>query len=249
MWASMLAVGYETVLVTGAPLAGHQCIVFGAQHAFRLGITLPADAIIYNMEQVGSGWFAPQVVAMYNAHAVWEYSMVNATRYGAIGLHPPTALVPFGYHSILEAFERKPEADRDIDVLHVGSINPRREHVLLQLEARGLKVKRLFGVYGPDRDEKMARCKVLLNVHYYDSAIFEQARVCYAVANRVLVASETSAGNEGRTLATTHEYTGLVDRVAALVADAPARAYLEQLSYDTFRASPMTRALEHACNP
>jgi hypothetical protein len=69
-------------------------------------------------------------------------------------------------------------------------LNERRVRVLNDLEASGLIVKRLFGVYGSERDRYIARSKVVLNMHFYDPGVFEMARVSYLLTNSKCVVSE-----------------------------------------------------------
>jgi hypothetical protein len=77
---------------------------------------------------------------------------------------------------------------KDIDVLFFGSTNDRRMNILK--EFRNAHV--MFGFYGPVRDDAVARAKIVLNVHYYESKIFEAARVSYLLANRAFVITERS---------------------------------------------------------
>ena len=110
-------------------------IIFGSQHIPKLRIRLPENAIIYNMEQANSPWFTPELFALHAVHnekgLLWDYSAANALRFIHYGFSP--RIVPFGWHKCLERIQRKPEAEQDIDVLHVGSMNDRRARVLDKL--------------------------------------------------------------------------------------------------------------------
>ena len=241
--ACLVDLGYETLLVTGVPPEGLRAIVFGAS-AYR--DALPADAVLYNMEQVGSQWFTTTLVERYRKHVVWDYSAVNAERFVSLGLSMPV-VVPFGYHPCLSRIERKPEAERDIDVLFVGSMNDRRAEILNRLEDEGLRVERLFNVYGEERDAYYARAKVVVNIHFYESAVFEAARVSYCAANGVCVVSERSANYEGSNIAAaTVSYAELVEVVTELVVLPDVRADKERLSFLQFQQRPMQRAVQAA---
>jgi len=87
-------------------------------------------------------------------------------------------------------FRVPPAPYRDIDVLFVGSIVERRLAVLQALHERGANVIPAFGVYGAERDELIARAKIVLNVHMYEAKVFEVVRVSYLLANRCFVVSE-----------------------------------------------------------
>jgi hypothetical protein len=82
----------------------------------------------------------------------------------------------------------------DIDFLWYGSLNERRTQVLQKLHSMGFKVKILFGVYGQQRDAFIARSKIVLNIHFYESKVLEIVRISYLLANRRFVISES--GND-----------------------------------------------------
>jgi len=81
---------------------------------------------------------------------------------------------------------------KDVDILFYGSINERRKVILDKLVKEGFKVKTLFGVYGRERDEWVERSKLILNLHFYKSQIFEIVRVFYLLTNSVAVVGEVN---------------------------------------------------------
>jgi SAM-dependent methyltransferase len=150
--------------------------------------SLPADAIIYNSEQIDSDsrWLTGPYVAALRTHEVWDYSAENVRRLTTLGV-PSVQFVPVGY---IPEQVRIPHPSDEIDVLFYGSVNPRRQHILDQLKAQGLNVVVLFGKYGEERDAAIARAKVVLIVHYYESKIFEVVRAAYLLSNRKAVVAE-----------------------------------------------------------
>jgi hypothetical protein len=68
---------------------------------------------------------------------------------------------------------------KDIDVLFYGLINDRIAKILGDYKCSGLNIHTSFGIYEKDRDDLIARSKLVLNLHYYDSEIFEVVRVFY----------------------------------------------------------------------
>lgn len=87
-------------------------------------------------------------------------------------------------------------ARQDFDVLFYGAMNERRAKVLQALKAVGLNVVTLFGSYGRERDEFIARAKRVVNVHYYPTNIFEIVRCSYLFANGKAVVSELAPDTE-----------------------------------------------------
>lgn len=197
----------ETVLV-GAHHEDTRFIVFAGHTAKQHRIAeLPPKSIVYNFEQAGS----PQAIAweylkLLADNTVWEYSAANAARSAHVDY-----LVPFGYHKALEQVPQ--DIPKDIDVLVYGSMNPRRQRILTQLKDMGIKYTSIFNVYGAQLDAYLARAKLVLNIHFYEAAIFEQLRVGYCVANNIPVISEISAGNEGKNLASCVKYEHLAEHV------------------------------------
>jgi hypothetical protein len=69
-------------------------------------------------------------------------------------------------------------------------MNDRRRDILVALHEAGLKVVHLFNVYGAERDAAIARAKIVINIHHYESGVFEIVRISYLLANRVCVLTE-----------------------------------------------------------
>jgi hypothetical protein len=248
--AALRDLGYDVVLARDFGAADRRAIVFGANLLERAGLEPPADAILYNLEQVtpDSPWFPAAMLERLRRHVVWDYSAANVGRLAAMGI--AATHVPIGHHPVLARIERAAE---DIDVLFYGSLNARREAVLDALEARGVRVASLFGVYGAERDAVIARAKLVLNVHYYEARVFEIVRVSYLLANRRCVVSETgaepaeeAAWADGIAFA---PYDGLVDTCVALAASRSERRRLAEAGHARFAARPLAPVLRALLGP
>ncbi len=126
------------------------------------------------------------------AFDVWDYSRENVAFLKERGI--VSRRVPMGYHTSLEQIPQ--DRKKDIDVLFYGSLCERRRAVLDQLSTdKSLTVRSLFDVYGKDRDECIARSRIILNIHFYDAQILEAVRISYLLNNRIFVLSEHSAIN------------------------------------------------------
>ena len=86
----------------------------------------------------------------------------------------------------------------EIDVLFYGAITEERRQIREQLQERFPDSKICFYVnlWGKDRDEIIAKSKIVLNIHGYPSNIFESSRVCHLLSNKIFVISETSVDDE-----------------------------------------------------
>jgi SAM-dependent methyltransferase len=194
-------------------------IIFGANLAVR-PTEIPSNAIIYNLEQAdnSSTWLVEPYLTILQTHQVWDYSIRNVERLQLQGI-TDIRCVPIGY---VRELERITEAPKDIDVLFYGSMCPRRQWVIEQLRESGVAVVTTFGTYGADRDALIARSRIVLNVHFYESKIFEIVRVSYLLANGVCVLSEDGHDpmeEEFRDAVAFASYEDLVTRCLELLAD------------------------------
>ena len=153
--------------------------------------TLPPDTIILNTEQLEgnpSPW-RTNILEWGRRFQIWDYSTKNIQWFSQNGIIQAKQL-RIGYQRQLERLNQK--SNKDIDVLFYGCINERRLKILNELTANGLRVKSLFGVYGADRDRWVERSHLVINIHYYESQIFEIVRVFYLLINSIPVVSEVN---------------------------------------------------------
>ncbi|MBP2631233.1 MAG: hypothetical protein H6Q70_1861, partial [Firmicutes bacterium] len=122
--------------------------------------------------------------------------------------------------------------------LFYGSMNARREKIVEELKQRGLTVITLFGVYGKERDAVIARAKVIINIHFYDSSIFEIVRISYLLANRKAVVAEcnedTEIADDLKTAVALAPYDKLVETCVELVNNDEERQLLEKNGFESF---------------
>ena len=232
VYYGLRALGYEADRCLNRVVApGPQPVLFGAH---LLGADdlprVPPGTIIYNLEQISpsSSWCSPPYLKLLKTCRVWDYSPRNIATLAQMGVRGNVTRVPIGYVPQLTRIPASSE--EDIDVLFYGSINDRRARVLNDLRAMGLNVHAVFGVYGHERDALMSRAKVVLNLHFYDTSIFEVVRVSYALANRKAVVSEYRPGTEMDAdmvdAVRLVPYDKLVTSCAELVSDVEARRAL-----------------------
>lgn len=185
--SALRELGHESVVSTSA--VPHRInIILGANLLLPTD-PMPERAIIYNLEQItaGSPWMTSQYLGLLGRSRVWDYSATNVRELANLGItvrHVPLGGCP--------EWTRIPRLPETIDVLFYGSPNERRHRILEDLFRRGLRVEGLMNGFGAARDDFIARSKIVLNMHYFDSQIFEFVRVGYLLANRRCVVSELS---------------------------------------------------------
>jgi len=202
--------------------------------------------IPYQFEQLSDteGWYGKFPLfrnIIQNAAEVWDYSVKNIEFLKAGNTH--AKLLPLGYDKNLENIIN---TEKDIDVLFYGGINERRRLILRELEACGLKVKLLFDTYGHERDQYIARSKLVINIHYFDMAIFESPRIYYLLNNKIFVITEQSVDNPyPKVDLVSVPYKQLVDECVKRLADWKYSQKLAELNHEQFKQYyPMTQFLE-----
>jgi hypothetical protein len=245
----LLALGHESVLTNRLDLDEHTTIILQPHVISFYDLEPPKDPIFYNLEPVDhhpEWWRRPGVISLLNRYPVWDYSQTNIDRMATWRLRPPTH-VPIGYVPELSRIE---PADEDIDVLFYGALNERRQAILDDLRARGFRAESLFGVYGTDRDAWIARSKIVINIHQYESQAFEIARVSYLLTNRRAVVSEGRGDpREERDLESGiafAPYDELADLCTQLLGDERARHDLSERGYRAFSARSQADILRRA---
>ena len=230
---------YDVVKVLNTIASDRINIILGANLLETKDLSaLPSNTIIYNFEQLSddNSWMADVYKVALENFQVWDYSIQNIRYLNKLPLKFRPIYVPLGYCKELERITISNV--QDIDVLFYGSLNDRRKRLLQRLVDRNLNVKCLFNVYGHERDHYISRSKLVLNLHYYETQIFEIARVSYLLNNKVAVVSEFDNGTEiydylkkGICLV---DFDELPDACMHLISDACARENLKNAGYEAF---------------
>ncbi len=204
---------------------------------------VPLSSIILNTEQLEfdqRGWNS-KIYSWASKFEVWDYSQKNIKIFQSLGIKN-VKNIKIGYQKELRRLN--PSREKDIDVLFYGSINERRRVLLESLSKSGLKVKILTNTYGYERDEFIEKSKVVLNLHYYNSHIFEIIRVFYLLSNSIAVISEVNDTThiEPRILSGLYSsnYDGLVSACNKLVQDEVLRSEIQDSSFEAMKQSPQS---------
>lgn len=167
-----------------------------AAHANRLD---PQRTFIFNAEQLGSTGSAVVTAEYLQALSTWpvlDYHESNAEflrkQFGPSVRVTIVPLIPGpAVHYAVDA----PAADKSaaaVDVLFYGTINERRQGVLDAIRNSGLRVEAVSGSYGQELAPALLRCKLVLHVHYYPSALFPMLRMLQPLTRGVPIVCERS---------------------------------------------------------
>jgi hypothetical protein len=218
-------------------------IVFGFQIPLQLGLidSFPANTIFFNMERYAhrelAGTAAEYVAKKFS---IWDYSASNVVAWNALAPRVPAYHALTAYAPNLEKVPKGVE--QDIDVLYYGNITPDRFDALhrvagLRPDLTGLSVMTVCNVWGKQRDDLIARAKVVVN--FSRGTIFEIVRVSYLMANAKAVVCDTQDGLEIEDdLRGVLSFVKTADIRAAcegLVSNDAARAQYAQRGYELIR--------------
>lgn len=165
-------------------------IIFGAELlAPNQPQALPPGTVIYNLEQSTHPNFAKvQAIVLHSKAILWDYSLSNIKKHQEAGIFAKHA--PIGYTPNLTRI--KGGSEKDISVLFLGWMTPRRVKVIDELRAEGLNVVTSDKCYGGGRDNLISRAEICLNVHHDGRSNFEVVRCSYLMANYKCVITENS---------------------------------------------------------
>jgi SAM-dependent methyltransferase len=158
-------------------------IVFGAHLGFPREWCERHACIFFNLEQIGDGGATLDAayLELLRTSAVVDYDVGNVEAYAREAADVP--VVPLLHAPFLDVPGALPLELRPIDLLFVGTINPRRKTLIDRIEASGCKIATFdHAVYGPERDAFVRQAKAVFNCAYYESGRLEQVRVSHALS-------------------------------------------------------------------
>lgn len=211
---------------------------------------LPKGYIVFQLEALdsehGHASASPAYIELLRgAEQTWDYSPQNAQYLAALGL-ANVRYIPLGYSHRLDRI--KDADEQDIDILFYGSASPRRSQIIAELSAGGARVVSLFGKYGPDRDAYIARAKLALNIHCFETAHLEQVRLSYLLNNKRFVVSETPDSDPYGDGVVFCRYHDLVATCAHYLKPkmASERMRIAELGYKNLQQIPMAHSIVEA---
>jgi hypothetical protein len=117
---------------------------------------------------------------------VIDYDSENVQYYAKPNTVP---IAPILYAPYLTDFNPIPLNERKIDILFFGSMTPRREKIILQIVDAGIYIEYIKKpTFGKEMFELIRNSKCVLNIHAYESSVFEQARasMCLSVGTPLI---------------------------------------------------------------
>lgn len=162
-------------------------------------ILLPKNYIVYQLEQIsveGNKWLTQKYLEiMKGAKQVWDYSIKNVNLLNRYNIKNVIHL-PISYSDNLTQVDCSsiPDTEKDVDILFIGSISPRRKELLERFKLiNGINVLIADGgLWGDERIALLKRAKIIINIHFYGpDSLLEMARLSVLLANKCFIVSET----------------------------------------------------------
>lgn len=172
-------------------------LIFGAHLGFPAEWQRRHACIFVNLEQLGQGGasVSPDYLQLLRTSAVVDYHPDNVAVYATDPADVP--LVSFLHAPYLDDGQVLPLEQRPIDLLFFGSVNPRRQAWIAEVEAAGVQVSMFdHPLYGEERDSFIRQAKAVFNCHYYESSRFEQARAFQCLSMGTPMISERSEATQ-----------------------------------------------------
>jgi hypothetical protein len=154
----------------------------------------PKNSVIFNMEQIESvsTLITEDYIKFLKQFLVFDYNQHNIKALNKRGITSAVEfpLIPSTKFKI--DYDTKPLFSYKYDLAFYGILNNRRIDTLKSIENAGLKVKYIRGSYGQALSRELTDCLAVINIHYYESSIFETARCLRPLAMGIPVISEVS---------------------------------------------------------
>lgn len=157
----------------------------------RADLKLPKKYIYYQVEQSNSNVLQSNTTNLNNSEIVWDYSIKNYENYKSRDNLKSIFYMPMPF--FFEDTTNIIYDDYDsYDIYFYGSEIERRRNILNQMQKKYSNLKIGYGISGKERDNCIKSSKIVINLHYYETAALETARFNEVLQYNKLVISETS---------------------------------------------------------
>lgn len=199
---SLKRIGFENVISynTIDPTIPNIVLGIGAGNTVPIDIfrkiAQPDNTIIFNLEQTGSNssFIKNEYLQLLADYVSFDYNNANiqaTTKLTQKSIQSSEfSLAPF--FDLATTPQAISNCKINYDYAFYGAMNESRSQKIAQLENMGLRIKKIFRAYGEFLTDAIMDCKAILNLHYYDTHIFEAARALRPTAMGIPILSEPS---------------------------------------------------------
>jgi len=149
----------------------------------------PRKYILYQMEQNGSNMFNLQYESLLNnAYKIFDFSKAN-------NFYFTEKIKDNIFYNPFPLSKKTYENNSSFDILFYGQFNERRLNILKFLN-NIYDIKYVENIIGNDRDNLIKKCKIVLNIHFYENACLETCRINEVLKFKKIVISEIPNNND-----------------------------------------------------
>jgi len=197
---ALVKAGFQVSVITSPPPLGYGkdvYIVLCPQMFSRL----PKNLISFQMEQsTSSRWFTPSYFEKLRASlAVLDYSRTNiefleqqGLPYRSLFYMPITKIPNYLEFLATKGLHLEGSQKKEYEVLFYGDTNnPRRKKILDALSER-FDITIVGNLFGQELYRYLLKARVVVNIHYYETALLETTRIFECLSLGAPVVSETT---------------------------------------------------------
>lgn len=240
--------GFQVSIITSRPPMGYGTNVHIVVCP-QMFSQLPQNLISFQMEQsTSSRWFTPSYLkVLRNSLVILDYSKENirfmgqqGIPYGNIFYMPITKIPNYLDFLAVKGLRFEPTNEKTYPVLFYGDINNERRRTILYELGKRFEVKIIGNLFGRDLYAHLLKARVVVNLHYYESALLETTRICECLSLGIPVVSE-SASDRG-------DYPELESQVRFVeIGDVPGMIEAIENALDAQAAMPKVEASPDQC--
>ncbi len=168
-------------------------IVLGAQDIRIKNIDIPNGHIIVNLEQLSltSPHLSQKYINLMKSNETWDYNEISS-KFLKEKYDINTKMFKLGYTEKLKIPMELLSPVEDIDILFLGTFNERRIRYFNELKKLNKNLVFRQGVYGDEKLKLISRAKIVLNINFYETGIFEWTRIYQLLINKKFIITEDS---------------------------------------------------------
>lgn len=197
---ALLEAGFQASVITSPPSLGFGKAVYIVLCP-QMFSRLPRNLISFQMEQsTSSRWFTRSYLKkLRTSLAILDYSRTNIAFMEQQGIpyrsifYMPIMKIP-NYLEFLATkglhFERG--LQKEYEVLFYGDVNNARRRTFLDQLNKRFEVKIIGNLFGDELYRHILKARVVVNIHYYETALLETTRIYECLSLGIPVVSETA---------------------------------------------------------
>lgn len=241
--SSLSSLGREVRFAARRPDPQAVNLVVGAEGVFSPTDLEGCRYVVYQLQSLADPTrLTPTALAVLRgALEVWDYRTEHLAILTTLGARA-VRHVPLGFHDNLRRVRR---ATQDLDVLFLVSRAARQAAVFHSL-AEGLKVKAAGAARGTDRDQLIARAKIVLLIAGREGEAVDEAALPYLLANRSCVVVEETGPEPPWPDVIRVPYGNLAATCRGLAASSEERYRAARQAHDGFRQQLMVDVVRAA---